>query len=298
MIIECPACAARFWLDQQRLSGKRVTVRCARCQHVFQKQILKFIPAKSQTKVIVAHTDQALCLAIGDILTCGDMAWQSCHDGPNALKCLSSWVPQVAIVDVALAGLFSFELIARIRQDPRLASIKIILLSSVYNRTAYKRTPNSLYGADDYIEKHHLVDCLIGKIRALVDPFGQVVASSRVVQHGVKNFKGRQGQSFREITRNRVLIAEAGGTAFADKHAMEKGNHLAKMIVSDIALYYQELIDEGIRTGRVWSLLAEQIMEGQRHFDQRAPAEIRGRRDLLRQALNHLIERRRKDLQS
>jgi response regulator RpfG family c-di-GMP phosphodiesterase len=76
--------------------------------------------------------------------------------------------PQVALIDVALPGLFAFELVDKVRNRPALKEVKILLLSSVYNKMAYKRTPTSLYGADDYIEKHHISDDLVPKINQLI----------------------------------------------------------------------------------------------------------------------------------
>jgi len=34
----------------------------------------------------------------------------------------------------------------------------------------YKRTPTNLYGADDYIEKHHIPDILVPKLNKLIFP--------------------------------------------------------------------------------------------------------------------------------
>ncbi|HWB73464.1 MAG TPA: hypothetical protein VG755_00885, partial [Nannocystaceae bacterium] len=44
----------------------------------------------------------------------------------------------------------------------------VVLVASVYRATSYKRRPTSLYGADDYIEIHHLGDALPTKLRALL----------------------------------------------------------------------------------------------------------------------------------
>ena len=44
----------------------------------------------------------------------------------------------------------------------------VILIASVFNKTAYKRTPHSLYGADDYVEQHHIPDMLPVKLARLI----------------------------------------------------------------------------------------------------------------------------------
>ena len=41
-------------------------------------------------------------------------------------------------------------------------------MASVYDSAAYKRGPSSLYGADDYIERHHVKEDLVGKIKSVL----------------------------------------------------------------------------------------------------------------------------------
>ena len=89
-------------------------------------------------------------------------------DGLDALKKATALKPRVMIVDVGLTGIYGFELCERLKGDPDTRNIKIILLSSVYGLTAYKRNPVTLYGADDFIEKHHIPDKLIPKLRQLL----------------------------------------------------------------------------------------------------------------------------------
>ena len=58
----------------------------------------------------------------------------------------------------------------RLRGKPSLSDTGIILIASVFQHTRYKRAPTSLYGADDYVEKHHIRDRLLEKITRLLPP--------------------------------------------------------------------------------------------------------------------------------
>ena len=49
----------------------------------------------------------------------------------------------------------------------RAPTTRVVLVASIYNRTGYKRRPTSLYGADDYVEQHHIPDALVGKLERL-----------------------------------------------------------------------------------------------------------------------------------
>jgi len=88
--------------------------------------------------------------------------------GEEAWAAAGSWLPQVVLLDVALPGLPAFEICERLRGTPALAGTGIILIASVFQQTRYKRAPTSLYGADDYIEKHHIPDWLPGKVARLL----------------------------------------------------------------------------------------------------------------------------------
>ena len=165
MIIRCSACQARFRLDRQRVGGKRLTLRCSRCGEVFKVEVPA---AGSQTRpVLVAHADEELCAAIGEILGRDSIPHEFCHHSDQAMSRLKTGNFPVTVLDVALPGMFAFQLIEEIQTWTNPAPPKIILLSSVYKYTAYKRLPSSLYGADDYIEKHHMGDLLVPKILRL-----------------------------------------------------------------------------------------------------------------------------------
>jgi response regulator RpfG family c-di-GMP phosphodiesterase len=213
--------------------------------------------------------------------------------------------PQVALIDVALPGLFAFELVDKVRNRPALKEIKILLLSSVYNKMAYKRTPTSLYGADDYIEKHHISDDLIPKISRLIthaEPLTkrQVPSLEEEVTGKLLEPQDAGAESKEYLEEINMLIRSAEEREMlADtfSEAQEKARQLARSIVSDIALYNQERVEEGIRTGQFYELMEGEIAEGRRLFAERVGSTVHGQEDFLQTAFAALIERRRKELQ-
>lgn len=303
MVVSCPVCAARLRLARERLAGKRVTLRCIRCRGVFKVEVPLAAAENTRYHVLVAHGDRALCSTIGDILAAAGISYQVCHDGEDALASMAAAPPQVAVVDVALPGLYAFEVVDKVRSRPGLGEVKILLLSSVYNKTAYKRTPSSLYGADDYIEKHHLPDDLVPKIHRLAvsaSPVSAAVSPKEPVAVGQAmggEESGPQMRTFVDAVNARIRDAEesevsppAGGDGFS------KARRLAHIIVSDIALYNQERVEEGIRQGNVFDLLAEDLEEGRRFFNERIPPEIGGQENFLHQAFSTLVEQLKRDL--
>jgi predicted Zn finger-like uncharacterized protein len=302
MIACCPACSARFRLDRERLAGKRVTLRCARCQRIFKIEVPAAAVNPPACRIMVAHSDADFCLTIGEILARDGFSFQICHSGQEALRQMEASPPELALVDVALPGLFAFEVVEKVRSRPALRDMKIVLLSSVYNKTAYKRTPTSLYGADDYLEKHHIPSDLIPKVNRLLS--NAVPASNRELPAGEEGGEALSGQSVAEASQafvdainTRIRSAEEHEISPDDSsEAFEKARRLARIIVSDIALYNQERVEEGIRSGHFFELLAKEVEEGRRLFEERVSPELRQREDFLGAAFSGLIERRRREL--
>ena len=299
MIVTCPTCGARARLDRVRLTGKRVKLRCSRCSEVYQVAVTEdeAVAAKppASLTVLVAHSDPALCAAVGEVFSeHADITWHACHDGDEALLAMERFVPQVAVVDVALPGLFAFELVEKVRKRQNLRDVKLILLSSVYNKMAYKRTPNSLYGADDYIEKHHVPTDLVRKIRTLTGTSNPTPVPPQAVAPSSVAAQGERIQEVNNLLRH-AEESEIESHAGSDE-AGEKAARLARIIVSDIALYNQERVEEGIRCGTFFELLTTEIEEGRRLFRERVAAELPGREEILQQTFENFVERRRREM--
>lgn len=298
MIVSCPDCAARLRLDPKRLGGKRVTLRCARCRKIFQVAVPSPRQGEPPLRVLIAHSDRDLCQAVIDILAREGLAGEVCHDGHQALQALQQGGAQVAVIDVALPGLLAFELIEQVRREPKLQDLRIILLSSVYNKMAYKRTPSSLYGADDYIEKHHIPDDLIPKIHRLVTKASPSAAVEGDASGGVTvGAECRSEPDYLDAMNNKIRAAEQRETgADGEDEQREKARRLARIIVTDIALYNQERVDEGLRGENFYELLASEIAEGRRLFLERHPAGSGGSLEVLEEAFEAFIRRRRSEL--
>lgn len=303
MIVSCPDCAARFRIDREKLAGKRLTLRCARCRAPFKVELPHAGKADAaRIRVMVAHTDRELCGTICGLLERAGILCQVSHDGASALRQMEATPPQVVVVDVALQGLYAFEVVDKVRRRHGLAGVKILLLSSVYNRMAYKRSPSSLYGADDYIEKHHIPDDLVPKINRLVvgaDP-AAVPTPQEEEQPGrelSRQEAAEQSVDYIHLVNEKIRSAEnrqlEGDGRLPDS---ERAHRLARIIVSDISLYYQERVDEGIRCGNWQELLAGEIQEARKLFRERFPDERIQKAGILEAAFIDLLERRRREL--
>jgi predicted Zn finger-like uncharacterized protein len=304
MIVKCPACAARFRLDRKKLAGKRVTLRCARCRSPFKVELPHSSPTRAERKVrvMIAHSDRELCGTIRDIVEHAGFEAILGHDGREVLAAMDAVHPQIAVVDVALQGLYAFEVVDTLRRRPGLDNVKIILLSSVYNKAAYKRQPNSLYGADDYIEKHHIPDDLVLKINRLLVGAAEAVTpteNGEVEEAGKKlsaTENASQSLDFIHSVNEKIQTAEEHEVSADDVPERERAERLARIIVADISLYYQNRIDEGILEGNWSELLAAEIKEARRLFSDRFPSPAIQNSKILEAAFLDLLEKRRREL--
>jgi hypothetical protein len=72
---------------------------------------------------------------------------------------------------------------------------------------------------------------------------------------------------------------------------------LARIIVSDTALYNQAAVDEGIRNGRLREILTPLLQEGRQHYEDKTPPHVREDTDYLGAALDQFVARKMKATQ-
>lgn len=56
----------------------------------------------------------------------------------------------------------------------------------------------------------------------------------------------------------------------------EQARRLARAIISDIAIYNREKVEEGIRNDSIFDLLTAELEEGRQHFASRVTPELNG----------------------
>jgi predicted Zn finger-like uncharacterized protein len=428
MIIACD-CGARLKISDDKLTDAGVRVKCPKCRTVHlaarsrsgaadlpfdasprqQPAMPRYappstaspMPERRSSVILVAHDSKAVYDMIDGVLRQAGMASKHAEDGLEALKLATQMRPQAMVVDVGLTGIYGFELCERLKGDADTKGIKIVLLSSVYGLTAYKRSPVHLYGADDYIEKHHIPDELVPKLQRLLRgeagsaegdtsdaapsattadmrrdrllaqmpvaidqdlslpadlkgleipeapsilPKTPVTLASSRKRTGVVSSSARPADashaSAEPLTgpvpaempaplspvpeppdpaavQNRLASSELrqpsppdasvrlnasfleheeyetpAGEALQetpDPAEIEKAKRCARLIVSDIVLYNQETVSEGIRRGTFYDLLKDDIAEGRAVYDQRVPIAVRKHHDYLQEAFDDFL---------
>jgi PAS domain S-box-containing protein len=104
----------------------------------------------SRPRLLVAEDDAQLARFLGEALA-DTYAVTTVGDGEAALASIRAQRPDVVLTDVAMPGMDGLELVRRIRQDPAVRDLAVLLLSA---RAGADATAAGLdEGADDYIAK-------------------------------------------------------------------------------------------------------------------------------------------------
>ncbi len=320
MLIICPSCKTKFSFDEQKIGADGVKLRCGKCRGVFRvarkmaetaaaKATMPPVASAGRIKVLVAHESPPFCAAVKKVLAVEPFDVFTFNDGKEALSAIYELMPDVVLLDVALPSMYGFEVCEAVRKNPATVGVKIILIASIYDKTRYKRSPQSLYGADDYIEKHHIPDSLAAMINHLVSeqkpveetPGGKTPGEEEGVtspQEYSRQEVAAQQETREELKqdeeRETSCAAAPASPEFPEAHV--KARRLARIIVSDILLYNQEKVEEGVRNGTFYQLLADDIQEGRSLYKRRVPEEVQLNTSYLEDAFELLIARKKQEL--
>lgn len=110
-------------------------------------------------------------------------------DGAQGLALASSTQPDAILCDINMPVMDGFEFISRLRQNPDLSTIPVIMITSLSNRDAMRRAMGN--GADDYLTKpftsKELVEAILGQLQKRQRQAQQTKASLDSLRQSVLN---------------------------------------------------------------------------------------------------------------
>lgn len=259
----CPICRH----VQEAPAEGSVWTRCPSCQGMVFKNI-------DGPRVVVGHESEKISQQTGEVLLESGFCPLRAKDGEEVLRIFESHKPPAAVLDVALSKILAFQVIHYLRARPDLKDTKVVLIASVYSKTAYKRKPQSLYGADDYVEQHHIPDKLPVKLSSLMK-----LGESEVVRDEA-------------VLQRADLIREAERRG--DLEGLRRVRTVAHNIVADIALYNQSDIERVVKTGDL-DVMASVLQEGRRLLTEMVDIRYVRDADPIMDAFQALIDGMRRE---
>jgi two-component system alkaline phosphatase synthesis response regulator PhoP len=150
----------------------------------------------SNERVLVVDDDKAVVRLMRGYLEQAGYQVVVAYDGQNALHILQREQPDLLLLDLMLPDLDGYEITRRVRSDPRLAHIPIIMLTA---RVADEEKIVGLeLGADDYVVKPYNPREVVARVRANLRSRGETQRSpqKRILRAGELELDCGRHQAF------------------------------------------------------------------------------------------------------
>lgn len=291
MVVICPKCKTKLKIADEKISRAGSRFKCPKCGTVLLVKKPAPAPVKpvNNIKILVAHSNPSAMQTIATLLNNNGYQTVTATDGIEAMVKSIKELPFLAVIEVSLPKIYGIEVCKRLRLRPETKHIKFILVSSPYDKTRYKRDPESLYDADDHIEDHQIAEQLMDSVNAL-----------RKKESGIKEppKETPEEKAPEEIPAPQQPPAEPG-----EKYAQpssddrtERARRLARTIVSDIYLYNTAKAEESIRNNTFMSVFSSELREGLKLYENRISPEVRNRGDFFMEVIHDFIENKKKSV--
>jgi CheY-like chemotaxis protein len=213
--------------------------RCPHCGHDIEA-----------VKTLVAVQDKTTETTVVNLLKDSGIEVLTAREGREIFGLLESSHPEVTILDGGFPGIFGFHFAEIIRKSPRLQGTRVILVSTDADGDSPEAVPSSRVGADACLESHQLPKKLLDKIQELLPERFSPDATS-IPPPELPEIPEMTQDGEKETSPN------------------EEAKRFARIIISDIALYNAEKVDEGIQNGTFFDLLKDDIREGRELYHHR-----------------------------
>ncbi len=104
-------------------------------------------------KILIVEDDKFLRELITRKLTSEKYEIVEAIDGEEGLKKIQKEKPDLVLLDLILPGIDGFEVLSKVKEDPALSSIPVIILSNLGQREEVEK--GLKLGAVDYLVKAH-----------------------------------------------------------------------------------------------------------------------------------------------
>ncbi len=117
-------------------------------------------------KILIAEDEPNIVTSLQFLLQESAYEVRVARDGDEALQLVESFMPDLVLLDVMMPGRNGFEVCRKIRENPALRRIRIVMLTA-RGRDA-ERDEGLALGADAYMTKPFSTKELVAKVRQLL----------------------------------------------------------------------------------------------------------------------------------
>jgi CheY-like chemotaxis protein len=143
--------------------GEEVVLRL---QRLFDGGAIHRAPVSETPVILTADDDPTTTAIVRAVVTQNAMTCHVARDGREAFERAREIVPDAIVLDVNMPYRDGFEVLSALREEPRTASIPVLMLTSVQQEADVVK--GFRLGADDYVLKPFNPMELLARIRRLV----------------------------------------------------------------------------------------------------------------------------------
>ncbi len=286
VFLKCAGCGKAYKVHPEKVPQGVTSFPCRACGVLVPIVGIDPRPDASgdHRVVLVVVEEKELAQLIERILGRYGYRALAAHSGKEAIEAFSENHVDIILINVFLPDMMGYEILDSLKEGRGDAGhVPSILLSSVHHAARYKRAPTSLYGADDYVERHHLPDLLVPKIERLLDGEGEE-------QPAVDPSKLPPPEDHQIEERRKIEDLEMQEQPSEDP-AAEDIRRLCRVIAGDIALYNEDVISTS-GPGKVLEAISRDLTEGDALLDRKFPGKGDESYQLLRKEMANLLEAR------
>lgn len=118
--------------------------------------------------VLIVDDEPNIVLSVEFLMKRDGFRVSVARDGEEAMERLYAERPDLVILDVMMPKLDGFEVCERIRADPELADVRILMLTAKGREAEMKK--GLALGADDYVAKPFSTRDLVQRVKSLLNP--------------------------------------------------------------------------------------------------------------------------------
>ncbi|HVO40974.1 MAG TPA: response regulator [Aggregatilineales bacterium] len=117
-------------------------------------------------QILIVDDDPSLLKLVGLLMNKLPAQTLSAANGKTALDLISSARPDLVILDLMLPDMDGFEILRRIRAQPALDALPVLILSAKADPSSIRVALDS--GADGYVTKPYIASNLVDRVRTLL----------------------------------------------------------------------------------------------------------------------------------
>jgi len=122
-------------------------------------------------RVLIAEDEESIIASLEFLMRKAGYETRVARDGDSALACAAEYLPGLVVLDIMLPGRSGFEVCERLRADPRLAGLRVLMLTA--RGSADDEARGTGAGADAYMTKPFSTHELVARVRSLMGEGGR-----------------------------------------------------------------------------------------------------------------------------